>query len=60
MAKRLGRVPIAESHMTIQGWELIAEVGTNRRNRIGFVRVIPSEQLEEVSVDETDLVRESD
>jgi CBS domain containing-hemolysin-like protein len=60
MAKRLGRVPIADSQIAVQGWELIAEVGTNRRNRIGFVRVIPSEQLEEVSVDETDLVRDSD
>ena len=60
MAKRLGRVPIAESHIQIQGWELKAEVGTNRRNRIGFVRVVPSEPIELNYADETDLVREAD
>jgi CBS domain containing-hemolysin-like protein len=60
MAKRLGRVPIAESHITVQGWELVAEVGTNRRNRIGFVRVIPTELDEEQRANETDLVRDAD
>ncbi len=59
MAKRLGRVPIAESHIEIQGWVLIAEVGANRRNRIGFVRVIPSEPLTGADLDATDLVRDS-
>jgi CBS domain containing-hemolysin-like protein len=60
MAKRLGRVPIAESHISVQGWDLIAEIGTNRRNRIGFVRVIPSEPLEDMGINETDLVRDTD
>jgi CBS domain containing-hemolysin-like protein len=60
MAKRLGRVPIAESHISVQGWDLIAEIGTNRRNRIGFVRVIPSEPLEDMGINETDLVRDAD
>jgi CBS domain containing-hemolysin-like protein len=60
MAKRLGRVPIAESHISVQGWDLIAEIGTNRRNRIGFVRVIPSEPLEDIGMNETDLVRDTD
>ena len=60
MAKRLGRVPIAESHIAVQGWELIAEIGTNRRNRIGFVRVIPTELDEEQRINETHLVRDAD
>lgn len=60
MAKRLGRVPIAESHIQIQGWELVAEVGTDRRNRIGFVRVIPSELDEGNAVIETEQVRDAD
>lgn len=45
MAKKLGRVPIAESHIHIQGWELVAESGSGRRNRIGFVRVMPRDPM---------------
>lgn len=43
MAKKLGRVPIAQSTIEIDGWKLIAEHGSSRRNRIGFVRAIPLE-----------------
>jgi len=60
MAKRLGRVPIAESRIEVQGWELVAEIGTNRRNRIGFVRVIPVEFDEDQHAHETVLVRDTD
>lgn len=41
MAKKLGRVPIAQSTIELDGWTLIAEHGSSRRNRIGFVRAIP-------------------
>ena len=41
MAKKLGRVPIAQSTIDVDGWTLIAEHGSSRRNRIGFVRAIP-------------------
>jgi CBS domain containing-hemolysin-like protein len=40
MAKKLGRVPIADSSIELDGWTLIAERGISRRNRIGFVRAI--------------------
>jgi len=46
MAKKLGRVPIADSRIEVQGWELVAQVGSDRRNRIGFVRVMPSGLVE--------------
>jgi CBS domain containing-hemolysin-like protein len=39
VAKRLGRVPIAGSHVDIDGWTLTAERGAGRRNRIGTVLV---------------------
>ncbi len=60
MAKKLGRVPIAESHIAVQGWELVAETGSGRRNRIGFVRAMPCEPIEEIEVNEADLVRDAD
>jgi CBS domain containing-hemolysin-like protein len=41
VAKKLGRVPIADSTIEVDGWTLIAEPGSGRRNRIGFVRAIP-------------------
>ncbi len=60
MAKKLGRVPIADSHIAVQGWELVAEIGSGRRNRIGFVRAMPCEPIEEIEVNEADLVRDAD
>lgn len=60
MAKKLGRIPIADSRIKVQGWELIAEVGTSRRNRIGFVRVMPSGSVEENTLIEADFVRDAD
>ncbi len=60
MAKKLGRVPIADSHIAVQGWELVAEIGSGRRNRIGFVRAMPGEPIEEIEVNEADLVRDAD
>ncbi len=54
MAKKLGRVPIADSHIAVQGWELVAEIGSGRRNRIGFVRAIPCEPIAESEVNEAD------
>ncbi len=60
MAKKLGRVPIADSHIAVQGWELVAEIGRGRKNRIGFVRAMPCEPIEEIEVNEADLVRDAD
>lgn len=60
MAKKLGRVPIAESHIHVQGWNLIAEAGSGRRNRIGFVQAMPAEPVEESAGQETDLTRDAD
>jgi CBS domain containing-hemolysin-like protein len=37
MAKRLGRVPIPGAEVTEDGWQLVAERGAGRRNRIGAV-----------------------
>ncbi|MCF8551671.1 MAG: hemolysin family protein [Candidatus Nanopelagicales bacterium] len=45
MAKKLGRVPIAQSTIDLDGWTLVAELGTSRRNRISFVRAIPHPEL---------------
>ena len=47
MAKKLGRVPIAQSTIEVDGWTLTAELGSNRRNRIGFVLAQPSAPAEE-------------
>ncbi len=60
MAKKLGRVPIADSCIAVQGWELVAEAGSGRRNRIGFVRAMPCKPIEESEVNEADLVRDAD
>lgn len=48
MAKKLGRVPIAQSTIEVDGWTLTAELGSNRRNRIGFVLAQPITPAEEV------------
>lgn len=37
--KRIGRVPIPGSHMTIDGWHLVAESVAGRRNKVGSVLV---------------------
>ncbi len=37
MAKRLGRVPIPDAEVTEGGWQLVAERGAGRRNRIGTI-----------------------
>lgn len=60
MAKKLGRVPIADSRIEVQGWELVAQVGSDRRNRIGFVRVMPSGLVEGNALIEADLIRDAD
>jgi CBS domain containing-hemolysin-like protein len=41
LAKRLGRVPITGSRITVQGWDLTAESAAGRRNRIGTVLAEP-------------------
>lgn len=42
MAKRLGRVPIAGADITEDGWVLVAERGSGRRNRIATVLARPA------------------
>lgn len=37
VAKRLGRVPIPDARIEVDGWILVAEQGAGRRNRIGSV-----------------------
>jgi len=37
MAKRLGRVPIPDAEVVEAGWQLVAERGAGRRNRIGTI-----------------------
>lgn len=37
VAKRLGRVPIPDASIEVDGWILVAEQGAGRRNRIGSV-----------------------
>lgn len=37
MAKRLGRVPIPDAEVVEDGWQLLAERGAGRRNRIGTI-----------------------
>jgi len=37
MAKRLGRVPIPDAEVVEDGWQLVAERGAGRRNRIGTI-----------------------
>ena len=47
MAKRLGRVPIPEATVDVEGWMLRAEQGAGRRNRIGTVLAVRSEAQRE-------------
>ncbi|MFM8515236.1 MAG: hemolysin family protein [Actinomycetota bacterium] len=47
MAKRLGRVPIAGADVTEDGWVLIAERGSGRRNRISTVLARPVRTTDE-------------
>jgi CBS domain containing-hemolysin-like protein len=56
MGKRLGRVPIPGATIDLDGWQLIAEQGTGRRNRIGSVlaaRVEPDSGADAASDDVT-------
>jgi CBS domain containing-hemolysin-like protein len=47
LARRLGRVPIAGSRITVQGWDLTAESVAGRRNRVGSVRAEPVSRVAE-------------
>ena len=42
MGKRLGRVPIAGSQVSLEGWMLTAERTAGRRNRVGLVLATPT------------------
>lgn len=53
MAKRLGRVPIPDAEVTEGGWQLVAERGAGRRNRIGTILATRIATPEEAK-DETD------
>ena len=50
--KRIGRVPIPGSAMTIDGWHLVAESVAGRRNRVGSVLVTAVASLEDVEPEE--------
>ncbi|HEY5134772.1 MAG TPA: hemolysin family protein [Candidatus Nanopelagicales bacterium] len=50
LAKRLGRVPITGSRITVQGWELTAESAAGRRNRIGTVLAEPVTPVDDEKV----------
>ena len=50
MAKRLGRVPIPDATVEVDGWRLRAEQGAGRRNRIGTVLAIRQETVGEGDV----------
>lgn len=55
MAKRLGRVPIPDAEVTESGWQLFAERGAGRRNRIGTIlatRIAVPETPEETGDDD--------
>jgi len=55
MAKRLGRVPIPDAEVTESGWQLLAERGAGRRNRIGTIlatRIATPETPEETGDDD--------
>lgn len=41
LGKRIGRVPIPGSEITLHGWRLVAESVAGRRNRVGSVLVTP-------------------
>ncbi len=47
MAKRLGRVPIPDATVEVDGWVLRAEQGAGRRNRIGTVLAIRESEIGE-------------
>lgn len=58
VAKRLGRVPIPDARIEVDGWILVAEQGAGRRNRIGSVlarRLPPS--LEEDDDESSDAAK---
>ena len=54
LAKRLGRVPITGSRITVQGWDLTAESAAGRRNRIGTVLAEPVTPVEDDDKDTHD------
>ncbi|HET8970631.1 MAG TPA: hemolysin family protein [Candidatus Nanopelagicales bacterium] len=41
MARRLGRVPVPDATIEVEGWQLVAEAGTGRRKGIGTVLARP-------------------
>ena len=41
LGKRIGRVPIPGSEITLDGWHLVAESVAGRRNKVGAVLVMP-------------------
>jgi CBS domain containing-hemolysin-like protein len=53
VAKRLGRVPIPDARIEVDGWILVAEQGAGRRNRIGSVLAqrVPAPAPEELEDD---------
>ena len=54
LARRLGRVPIAGTRITVQGWDLTAETAAGRRNRVSTVLAEPVEPTEDDQKDEDD------
>ncbi len=54
LAKRLGRVPITGSRITVQGWDLTAESAAGRRNRIGTVLAEPITPVDDDKDDHDD------
>jgi CBS domain containing-hemolysin-like protein len=54
LAKRLGRVPITGSRITVQGWDLTAESAAGRRNRIGTVLAEPVTPVDDDDKDDDD------
>jgi CBS domain containing-hemolysin-like protein len=54
LAKRLGRVPITGSRITVQGWDLTAESAAGRRNRIGTVLAEPVTPVDDDAKDGDD------
>ena len=55
VAKRMGRVPIPGATVDLDGWQLVAEQGAGRRNRIGTVlatRVVPEPEEPDEDADD--------
>lgn len=54
VAKRLGRVPIPDARIEVDGWILVAEQGAGRRNRIGSVLAqrVPAPASDEIEDDD--------